>query len=412
MSSLARGNVKMALASVRAAKWRSTLTMFGIIVGIVSVVMVVGIGEGVKQQLSDQMTQFGADLITVRPEQIDASNSELASNVDLLFGLSSISGLTSKDLSAVSSSRDVRLVAPLGVVSGSVTVGNKVLTNGLVLATTGALPGVLNRQVTYGSFFGNPGDEARNVAVIGPNVAQTLFQEQAPLGQQFTFRGQQFIVGGVFGQFTAAPLSPATDFNDAIFIPYNTAERLTSNSTQLYSILVKPQNKNETQAAIHAINGKLLALHGGEQDFSVLDQQQNIAASSTILTLVTDMVATIAAISLFVGGVGVMNIMLASVTERTHEIGIRKAVGATNRQIMNQFLLESSVLSLVGGLIGVAVSLACVGLLRLYTSMQPVISWEAIVGATGASLIIGIIFGVTPAVKAAHKDPIDALRHE
>jgi putative ABC transport system permease protein len=411
VSSISRSNVKMALDSVRSTRWRSMLTMLGIIIGIVSVVMVVGIGEGVKREVAHQIDQFGKDLITVRPGKVLQDSKRTAANTDLLFGLNSISGLTERDLKTVQESQHVRLAAPLALVSGSVRAGDRKLDQSMVLATNASLPEALNRSVPYGEFFGSD-DEDANVAVIGRNVAEALFDDFVPLGQSFEFRGETFIVRGMFDSFKSTPLSPASNFNNAIFIPHKVAEGLTGNSTQMYSILAKPDKPENTQAAIASIHARLLKSHGGEEDFSVLDQEQNLAASSNVLSLITTMIAAVAGISLLVGGVGIMNIMLASVTERMHEIGVRKAIGATNRQILNQFVLEASVLSLVGGVIGVAVSLAGVFLLRTYTSLKPVISLEAIVVATAASLIIGVVFGAAPAIKAASKDPIEALRHE
>ena len=198
MSNITRGNVRMALASVRSTKWRSLLTMLGVIIGIVSVVMVVGIGEGVKQQVATEINQFGKDLITVRPGNSKNTNGRVVNNADLLFGLNTLSGLTSQDLETVQSTPHVRLAAPLGVVSGTVSDSNKhQMANSLVLATNGDLPGVLNRTIAYGDFF-QKDDENNAVAVIGHSVAQTLFGESVPLGQTFTFRGQPFIVRGIF----------------------------------------------------------------------------------------------------------------------------------------------------------------------------------------------------------------------
>jgi putative ABC transport system permease protein len=180
----------------------------------------------------------------------------------------------------------------------------------------------------------------------------------------------------------------------------------------MYSILAKPDKPDDSGAAISAINDKLLKSHGGEHDFAVLDQKGTLNSSSDVLSLITTMIAAIAAISLLVGGVGIMNIMLASVTERTHEIGVRKAVGATNRQILNQFVLEAGVLSLVGGVVGIIISVLGVLGMRTYTDLKPVISWQAIAIASIASFVIGIVFGAAPAIKAARKDPIEALRHD
>ncbi|HEX9153203.1 MAG TPA: ABC transporter permease [Candidatus Saccharimonadales bacterium] len=411
MSAITRGNIKMALDSVRSTKWRSLLTMLGIIIGIVSVVMVVGIGEGVKHDVARQIDQFGKDLITIRPGKIQQDSGKMAANTDLLFGMNSISGLTEKDLETIRGSSHVRLAAPLGLVSGSVKAGSIKLNNSMIIATNSSLPEALNNNVRYGEFFAAK-DESSSVAVIGRNVAEALFDDDVPLGQSFEFRGRTFIVRGMLDTFKSTPLSPASNFNNAIFIPYKVAEELTGGTVQMYSILAKPDEPGIAAAAIASIEKRMLKAHGGEEDFSVLDQKKNLESSSNVLGLITSMIAAVAAISLLVGGVGIMNIMLASVTERMHEIGVRKAIGATNRQILNQFVLESAVLSSVGGIVGVAVSLVGVFLLRTYTSLKPVVSWEAILVATLASLTIGVIFGTVPAIKAARKDPIEALRHE
>ncbi|MEK7152700.1 MAG: ABC transporter permease, partial [Patescibacteria group bacterium] len=348
---------------------------------------------------------------TVRPGSAEQQNGKVVTNTDLLFGLNSISGLTENDLRTIQKSEHVRLAAPLSLVPGSVKAGSRTFEHNLVLATNASLPQALNRSIPYGDFFEEK-DETSNVAVIGRNVAETLFDDYVPLGQSFEFRGKTFIVRGMFESFKSTPLSPASNFNNAIFIPYKVAEKLTGNSMQMYSILAKPDRPENTQAAVAAIHHRMLRSHGGEKDFNVLDQKQNLTASSDVLNLITTMIAAVAAISLLVGGVGIMNIMLASVTERVHEIGVRKAIGATNRQILNQFVMEAAVLSSVGGIVGIALSLVGVFALRAYTSLEPVISWEAIVAATMASLAIGIIFGAAPAIKAARKDPIEALRHE
>lgn len=409
--SLLRGNVKITIASLRSTKWRSFLTMTGIIIGIVSVVTVVGIGEGVKREVAGQINQFGKDLITVRPGDLAKSDGKLMPNTDLVFGLNSISGLTESDLRAVEGAKHVQIAAPLSVVPGSVKAEGRTLQNSLVLATNEDLPAALNQEIAYGDFF-DPESNEDNGAVIGRNAAQALFQDFVPLGKSFTFRGKTFIVRGMFAEFKGTPLSPTSNFNNAIFIPSKVGEELTGNSAQMYSILAKPDDSKNTAAAIASIEQKLLKVHGGQHDFTVLDQKQNLAVSSDVLNLLTTMIAAVAAISLLVGGVGIMNIMLATVTERMHEIGVRKAIGATNRQILHQFMLESIVLSLVGGVVGVIISVLTVLGLKAYTSLDPVVSLQAIAIAVGSSLVIGVVFGTAPAIKAARKDPIEALRHE
>lgn len=410
MSAILRGNFRMAVSTVRANKWRSLLTTLGIIIGIVSVVTIIGIGEGVKRQIAQQINHFGSDLITIRPGSPE-HNKRALTNTDLFFGLNSINGLNENDLRAVQDTNGVKLAAPLSLVSGAVATGDRELTNTLVLATNSYLPDALNHAVQYGEFF-KDNERTQNMAVIGKNVAESLFDDLVPLGQRFTFRGETFIVRGMFEQFKGMPMSPTANFNDAIFIPYKTAERLTGNTVQMYTILAKPQHADAVPETIQNIEKRLLHARGGERDFTVLDREQTIAQGGEVLGLLTTLIAGIAAISLLVGGVGIMNIMLLTVTERLHEIGVRKAIGATNRQVMMQFLMESVVLSFIGGVIGVAVSLGFNGLLYAYTDLKPVVSWQAVVLASGVSIAIGIIFGTVPAAKAARKDPIQALRHE
>jgi macrolide transport system ATP-binding/permease protein len=414
--SAARGNFKMAVSSLRAKKGRSVLTMFGIIVGVAAVVTVVGLGDGIKQQIVQQSNQYGNDLITVRPGKVQKPDGvKMLANSDLLFGLSSLSGLLPSDLQAVQSAPGVKNAAPLGVISGAVqaTTGpvNTALPNALVIATSADFPVVLNQKLSSGSFFSQT-DEGSDVAVIGQQVANDLFQQGAPLGNTFTFRGQTFIVGGVFNNFASTPLAGTADFNDAIFIPDATAEQLSSNTLQYYTILAKPKDANATQTTINAITTNLTAERHGDQNFSVLNQQQSLADSSNVLDLLTTLIAAVAAIALLVGGVGIMNIMLVSVTERMHEIGVRKAVGATNRQILGQFTLEALVLGAMGGICGdIAAALIAFGL-RTYTSFRPLYAWRMMLLATAVSIVIGVIFGSAPAIKAARKDPVEALRHE
>ncbi|HEX3569105.1 MAG TPA: ABC transporter permease [Candidatus Saccharimonadales bacterium] len=410
--SATRGGVKMAIASVRSTKWRSLLTMLGVIIGIVAVVTTVGIGEGVKHQVAGQISHFGKDLITVRPGHITGTNAQKTlSSTNLFSGITNGPAMNAQDLQTVQKTKHVAQSAPLSAIPGDITVGSSQFGSTPVLATTADLPSILNQKVQYGAFFTSD-EESQAFAVLGIHAAQALFQEESPLGMSFSFRGQTFIVRGVFDDFADVPLSPVADFNNAVFISYPVASQLTNQNAQIYAILAKPDTASNTDTAIKTLNSNLLTLHGGQQDFSVLNQKQTIAATGDVLDLLTKLVSGVAAISLLVGGVGIMNVMLVSVTERMHEIGVRKAIGATNRQILHQFVLEAAVLSVTGGGIGIVISLLISLLLHTYTDLKPVISWQAIVVATGVSLLVGIVFGAAPAIKAARKDPIDALRHE
>lgn len=412
MRSLTRGNVKTAIASVRASKWRSLLTMMGVIIGIVSVVTVVSIGEGVKQQVVAQTNHLGKDLITVRPGQIVNRDAEgNITGVNLFAGYTTTGSLTDEDVKTIRETPGVNKAVPLSIVAGQVSYDKKDHPGYMVIGTTTDLPAVLSQKIPYGDFFSSD-DSIENGAIIGMNVAEDIFGQDVPLGQSFDFQGQPFIVRGVFDEFRTAPLSLETDFNDAIFIPYQVAQELTDKKTLIYEILATPSSSADADTVAGDITSNLKEAHGNQEDFTVLKQDESLGITNNILNLLTRLIAGIAAISLLVGGIGIMNVMLVSVTERMQEIGIRKAVGATSRQIMTQFMVEATVLSVVGGLIGVAASLLINVLLRIFTSLQPVISWQVIAVAAGVSLAVGIIFGTAPALKAARKDPIEALRNE
>ncbi len=407
-----RGELKMAIASVRTTKWRSLLTMLGIIIGIVSVVTVISIGEGVKRQIAGQLSNFGKDLITVVPGDVKShanTNSFVAAN--FLSGASGQYTLTSQDARTVQKAEHVALAAPLGQVAGQVSADTRSPSGITVIGTSADLPKLINHPVPDGAFF-KQDEQGENVAVIGRNVAHRLFREDVPLGLTFQFRNQTFIVRGIFDDFANVPLSPIANFDDTIFIPYAVAEKLGHNNVQTYAILAKPDAPARTADVIRTLNGALLAAHGNQHDFSVLTQEQVVASTSTVLDLITKLTTIMAAISVLVGGVGIMNVMLVSVTERMHEIGVRKAIGATSRQIWRQFMLEAGVLSGVGGVIGVAGSLVTSLLIRAYTDLKPVIAWQPMLIAVVVSFLAGVLFGTAPALKAARKDPIEALRHE
>jgi putative ABC transport system permease protein len=382
-----------------------------VIIGVASVIIVVGIGEGIKQQIGSQIHHLGKDLITIRPAQLQPGTNSGSSPINQLSGFSVSGPLTTKDVTTVATTKGLASSAPLAFVGGVPKTHGGAPNPGFVIGTTSALPGLINQSMAYGAFF-DPNDDGQNVAVLGPDISQQLFDEDVPLGRSFTFHGQQFIVRGIFNRFTFTPLSQQANFNEAIFIPYSVAERLSNNTAPTYEILARPNDPAQTNQFAGKLKRSLDAAHGGSSSFSVQTGSQNVSSTSTILDLLTRMVAGVAAISLLVGGIGIMNVMMVSIGERTREIGIRKAVGATNRQILGQFMIESMILGLAGGAIGAVLALIVDVGVRLSTNLEPVVSWQVVLGATGVSLAVGVIFGTVPALKAARKDPIEALRSE
>ena len=411
MKSLTRGHLKAGLDSVRGAKWRNFWTMLGIIIGVASVISIVSIGEGVKQQISHQINHASKNLITIRPGALRAANAHSTSDFSVLSGLSITGSLQPDDIKAIMETKGVTASAPLAAIDTDVSSERGRFKNGFIIGTSPDLPQLINQTMAYGEFL-TKDDEGMNAAVLGKTVAQNLFNTDIPLGHTFKLRGQEFIVRGIFNDFGTTPLSDDANYNSSIFIPYDVAQRLTHDTAAVYEILAKTDSNATVSPTISQLQHNLLKTHGGQNNFSVLKTDQAVAARSNVLTLLTNLISGVAAISLLVGGIGIMNVMLVSVTERMHEIGIRKAIGASNRQILSQFMIESSLLSLTGGVIGIIVAFVLDGLMRFATNLRPVISWQVVLVAFSVSLIIGILFGSIPALKAARKDPIEALRSQ
>lgn len=402
--------IKMAMSAIRASKWRSFLTMLGIIVGVSSVVTIVSLGEGVKRDVTGQISHLGPDLVTIRSGKVVSRDQKgNVDKVNVLQTFASGTALSENELSTVRRAPGVGVAVPFSAVSGLASVEDREYDQGYIVGTTQGMPEILNQKVEFGGFFGDT-DENQNVAVIGKRVAERLLQENAPVGRTISIHGMSFIVRGVFEEFDVSPLAPNTDYNSAIFIPFDTAKKINDGQAQIQQILAKPAEGVSADTIAASITGSLKKLHGGQEDFTILRQQDNLAVANKVVNLLTGLISAVAAISLIVGGIGIMNIMLVSVTERTQEIGVRKAIGATNGQVLGQFVVEAAMISFVGGLLGVIVSLFTNYLLRVTTELGPVITWQITVLAVGVALVVGIVFGVAPALKAARKDPIEALR--
>lgn len=400
------GNFRIAVESLKSSKWRTLLTMLGIIIGVVSVVTTVSLGEGAKRTIVAQIKQSGENLITIRPG-LTNQNKNRASNI---FGTTYSGTLSENDYKTIQKVPGVSKVVPFSYVANTISKDNKKFDEGIVIGTSASLPQVLGQKLQYGTFFTDD-EPQRNAAVIGPQVAEKLFGENVPIGKYMTVRGKQFIVRGIFEKFETSPLAPSTDFNSAVFVQYDVGKEVTGDS-DIYQILVHPADKSDRKQLASRITAALRKTHSGQDDFTVLLQEDKLNESNQVLTLMTAFVASIAAISLIVGGIGILNIMLVSVTERTHEIGIRKAIGATNGQILNQFLTEAMILSGIGGIIGIILSFLTNYLFRIFTELTPILTWPIMVIAFFVALGVGVVFGVTPALQAARKRPIDALRHE
>lgn len=397
--------LRMALTSIRGAKFRSGLTMFGIIVGVSSVVTIMALGEGVRQQITAQTSAISDALVIVRPGKRTEAR---AISLDAIRNYSSGGGsLSEKDWRDSEKVPGVISAVPVGVISGVANYEQNEY-NGTIIATTSKLPLLLNQKVEYGAFF-QADDNQKKLAIIGRDVAEQLFKENVPIGKKLTIRGVDFVVQGVFEQQNSGTFS-TVNVNNSIFIPYDAAREIGAN-IQLLQLFIEAESPNRVLEVSGSIRSTLKTNHAGQEDFSVLEKEEALEATNEVFYQLTVFIAGVAFISFIVGGIGIMNIMFATVSERTREIGIRKAVGATNTQILGQFVMEAIVLSVVGGIIGVILALIGSAIIRVTTDLQPVVTPEVVGVVFSLSLLTGVVSGFLPAAKAASKDPITALRN-
>ena len=398
------------LDAIRAHRLRSLLTMLGIVIGISSVILTVGLGQGAQNRVKDQISALGSNLLIISP------GSSTSSGVRGGFG--SATTLTLQDASAIEDATavpDARAVAPVSSTSGELVAGSTNWTS-QIQGTTRSWLEVRARTLSQGRWFTSAEmSSAANVVVLGSETAAELFSGPvSPVGQTVTVAGTPMTVIGVLAASGAS--SSGTSNDDEAVVPINTEKRVAgSTSASVNTIYVSAASDAVLSAAYQEIDALLKNAHGvtsANADFSIATQDSLVATATSTSKTLTVLLAGIAAISLLVGGIGVMNIMLVSVTERIREIGLRKALGATPAVIRRQFLVEASLLGLAGGVIGVL--LGVVGRFVLPGLIgQPVsLSYVATLAAIGTALALGIGFGVYPASRAARLTPIDALRSE
>lgn len=396
---------KLALLSIWQYKARAALTILGIVIGISSVVMFMAVGEGLQQDVRKEVTALGTNLIAITPGQISASQGP---------SLSLLSGdiLQLDDVNDLAALPTVDQVAAFTMVGQVLRRGSTAAPAAYVFGSTPNLTNVLTTiEIATGRFFTSEEDDAKaNVIVLGSTVAETLFGDEDPIGQKVQLGKADIEVIGVTKVPEGSSILGGSDYGALSMIPLQTAGEL-SNGIKIMRIMVNLKDSANVDAELPVVKNVLLTRHAAE-DFSVLTQEDMLDLMGTVLDLLTVAISAIAAISLLVAGVGIMNIMLVSVAERTKEIGLRKAVGATTGAVLWQFLIEAVVLSVLGALIAVAVAWVGATAATQFSPLTPVITPQAVLLAVGVGVAVGLIFGIAPAYRAAKMDPLRALRYE
>ncbi len=387
---------RVAIDALKANRLRSTLTMLGVIIGVAAVVVLVAIGTGTKQQIERQVEGLGSNLLIVLPGQVSLGSAPSVSRMNL------------DDVDAVSKIVGDRNRVAVSVASGETVAAGNVDTFATINGVIETTPQVFVRSLSRGTYLSRSDvDTQRRVAVLGWSVARTLFGERDAVGQQVTIAGVRFRVIGVFSQLGQ---SLGVDRDNEVHIPITSAQRLLG-TNRVDGIAIKAPNRAEIDDLSARIIAELGRRHPGTE-FSAVTQEQILGVLGDILGVLTGVLAAIAGISLLVGGVGVSNIMLVSVRERTKEIGLRKAVGARPRDISVQFLLEAVLLTTLGGVIGMGLGIGAALLVAALSPVPAAITWWSLALAFGVSAAVGIIFGVVPAQRAGRLDPVVALRTE
>jgi putative ABC transport system permease protein len=396
----------MATGSILKNKMRTMLTMLGIVIGVGAVIVMVAVGNGAQKQIEAQIKNLGTNLIVVTPGSTAAGGASQ--------GAQTFNRLTVADADKIKSDATM-----LSAVSPVIVTRTQIITGKGNWRTE--IDGVSTDYLTIRDWAVTSGDQftdedvrtKRKVAMLGATIVKNLFPDSDPVGSQIQLGHVPFTVVGVLA--AKGQTSSGADQDDIVLVPYTTAQDRLSGFVFLGQILASASSPNDMVAAQEEIRGIMRDSHGlggGTDDFTVRDQTAIAQAATSTTSVMTGLLAAIASISLVVGGIGIMNIMLVSVTERTREIGIRMAVGARGSDVLTQFLVESVVMSLLGGVVGLAIGFGGAAILGHVTGWSTATPLIAVFVAVGFSAAVGVFFGYYPARKAAALDPIQALRYE
>jgi len=408
--------LKTSIRALISNKVRSGLTVLGIVIGIAAIILIVSIGKGAEGLVLSELGNLGADLIVIRPGQEPTGPSDIA---ETIFSDS----IKDKDIEALKRKENVphlKDIAPAIVVTGSVSYRGETYRPQVFGWSAEFMANVFDIYPEKGTLFTDLDIRQKaSVAVIGKKVEEELFGNEDAIGKNIKIKERNFRVVGVL---PSRGQSSFFNVDEVVIVPYTSAQTYLSGGDFYNEVMVRASDSSLVARTVRDIEATLRESHDitdpSKDDFFVVTQEGMVGQIETILSVLTAFLSSVVAISLVVGGIGVMNIMLVSVTERTREIGLRKAIGATNKDIMRQFLLEAVLLTLTGGIIGLTLGILFSYGISLILSSVLGLAWSftfPVAGAllgVGVSALVGILFGIFPARKAARKNPIEALRYE
>lgn len=407
-------NIINSFRVIRRSKMRSFLTMLGIIIGVAAVIIIMSVGEGAKSLIFGQITSSGSNLVAVLPGKSDDSGPPAS-----VLGIV-VTTLTDQDAKAIENSGFSAIAAATSYLRGADTISVEERKSDVSFVGVNAdYLEVEDTDVASGQFF-SPEEEgsAARLAIIGSQVAKDLFPDQDPIGKTIRIKQTPFVIEGVMKERGSKNFQ---DQDSQIFVPVTTAQKILLGVNYVNYIRIKVTDADQVNAVMDFTKNLLRERHNidnpDNDDFSVRSTAQGLEILGTITTAITFFLAAMAAISLLVGGIGIMNVMLASVQERVKEIGLRKALGARSFDIVVQFLVETIMVTLTGGIIGIFIGVSFSYIIyriviAIGQSWAFVVTWQSMAMGIGISILIGVMFGILPAQKASQLDPIEALRYE
>lgn len=402
MRVMLKNHIQSARDSLRANQMRTFLTITGVTIGVASIVTILSLATGATDIIVKQVNRAGGNLAVIRPGVSESKSLEDAAN-SFTQPTVSTNSLTQSDLSELSKLPSVAEIAPLLTTQATIKSETS-KESSTIAATTADLFSISN--IKYGS--GTFEEDSQDLVTIGAQLSVELFGTEESLGKLVTVKGESFRVSGILERQANPVNFNGLDFDKAMIVNQKIMSSL-DNHAQIRQINLKTESITELDRTVIAINKTLLAGHDNEHDFHILTGSDIAAPTGQLFIIIAGVTATIAGIALFIGGIGIMNIMLVNVSERTHEIGIRKALGATHGDIAWQFLIESIIMSLIGGVIGLLLGMFAAFCISLFLTFNPVVTWQIGAITISVSIVIGSLFGLYPAIRASKKDPIDSL---